>query len=126
MILVDTNIIIQFWRNRDKNMEQVFLSENVAICGVVKAELLHGARNSNDVKKIIDALDVFPYVDMKKEDWDLLGKNLFLLRSHGITLPFQDAIIATLALSNKASIWTKDAHFAMIRNVIPDLEVVNF
>ena len=31
MVLVDTNIIIGFWRKRDSSMEQIFLTEDVAV-----------------------------------------------------------------------------------------------
>jgi len=44
MILVDTGIIIDFWKRPTQEAEKVFLNENVAICGVVTAELIHGAK----------------------------------------------------------------------------------
>ena len=45
MILVDSNIIIDFWRSSHELTARIFETEDVAICGVVKAELLHGARS---------------------------------------------------------------------------------
>ena len=38
-------------------MEQIFLTEDVAVCGVVKAELMHGARNKEDIDRIMKALE---------------------------------------------------------------------
>ena len=108
MVLVDTNIIIGFWRKRDSSMEQIFLTEDVAVCGVVKAELMHGARNKEDIDRIVKALSPFPCLDMQEGDWEKLGRNLYELRSHGITLPFQDALIATIAISHRAQVWTTD------------------
>ena len=45
VILVDTNIIIDFWRNPSEALKRVFIEEKVAICGVIKAELMRGAKN---------------------------------------------------------------------------------
>ena len=43
MILADTNIIIKLWKTNDADIRKVFENEDVCICGVVRAELLHGA-----------------------------------------------------------------------------------
>ena len=123
MILADTNIIIGFWRKPDEDAARVFGTEDVAICGVVKAELLHGARSLEDCGRILRALSDFPYVDMREADWDSLGHHLWQFRSRGVAVPFQDAIIATLALSNKASVWTHDRHFALMKSVLPALQL---
>ena len=123
MVLVDTNIIIGFWRKRDKAMEEIFLNEDVAICGVVKAELMHGARNPEDLERIQAALSPFPCLDMHKEDWDELGRNLYRLRFNGITLPFQDVVIATIAMVNDAQVWTNDVHFSRMKTVMPSLKL---
>jgi len=40
MILVDTGIIIDFWKRPTQEDEKVFLNEDVAVCGVVMAELI--------------------------------------------------------------------------------------
>ncbi len=121
MILVDTNIIIDFWRKPNAEMTTVFSTKDIAVCGVVKAELLYGARSSTDCYRILNALAVFPCLDLCATDWDILGKNLYDLRSHGVTVPFQDAIIATTAMINGASIWTNDKHFALIKKVFTNL-----
>lgn len=123
MVLVDTNIIIGFWRKRDSSMEQIFLTEDVAVCGVVKAELMHGARNKEDIDRIMKALSPFPCLDMQEGDWENLGRNLYELRSHGITLPFQDVLIATIAISHKAQVWTNDVHFARMQEFVPGLRL---
>ena len=123
MILADTNIIIDFWRSPHELTARIFETEDVAICGVVKAELLHGARSSEDCLRILHALADFPCVDMEKSDWDSLGSHLYRLRVHGVSVPFQDVIIATLALSHGASVWTNDKHFALMKTVLSELQL---
>lgn len=123
MILADTNIIIDFWRNPDDDMARVFASENVVICGVVKAELLHGARSDTDCRRILLAMEEFPCLELQGADWETLGHHLRKLRTHGVSVPFQDAVIATLAILHEASVWTNDKHFALMRNVLTELQL---
>jgi len=33
MILVDTNVIIDYWKNPDKKVTEIFETEDIAICG---------------------------------------------------------------------------------------------
>ena len=40
MILVDSNVFIEFWKNPLDNQKKVFLYNEIAICGVIKSELL--------------------------------------------------------------------------------------
>ena len=121
MVIVDSNIIINFWRHPDEETTKIFSTENIAICGVDKAELMHGARSLEDCRRILSALSDFPCLNMEPPDWTILGQNLYLLRYRGITLPFQDAIIATTAISHNASVWTTDKHFPLIKTIIPEL-----
>ena len=43
MILVDTNIIIDFWDKPTDETRKIFEDNDVAICGVIKTELLRGS-----------------------------------------------------------------------------------
>jgi predicted nucleic acid-binding protein len=44
MIFVDTNIIINFWKNPTKEAFEVFQTNEITTCGIVLAELLHRAK----------------------------------------------------------------------------------
>ncbi len=41
MVLVDTNVIIDYWKNPDERLTTIFENEDIAVCGVIEAELLH-------------------------------------------------------------------------------------
>ena len=125
MILVDSNIIIDFLRHPEEEAKVCLSSPDVVICGVVKAEILHGARSLEHCRNIIEALEDFPCLEMQEDDWETLGRNLYLLRSNSITVPFQDAIIATLAIRNDASVWTRDKHFSMIKEILTELKITD-
>ena len=125
MILVDTNIIVDFWRNPSEILRKVFLEERVAICGITKAELMRGARSEADLLAISDTLSGFEYIPLDELIWDEVGELSYHLRRNGITIPFQDAVICTLALRYGLSLWSNDNHFAMAKTVFKDLRLFN-
>ena len=55
MILADTNIIIDYWKNPDRKITKVFENEDIAICGLIQAELLHGARSEKEMEIISES-----------------------------------------------------------------------
>jgi predicted nucleic acid-binding protein len=68
-------------------------------------------------------LNCFNYVSIDDSVWNALGILLNKLKKNGITLPFQDALMAVLAIKKGLSIWSKDQHFLLIQNVVPELQI---
>lgn len=123
MILVDSSVIFDHTRNRDPRLAGWFKSLPVAICGIVRAEVLHGARAAND-RAILEALlNRFGQLSMPETIWDIVGDNLCTLRTHGITVPMADAILATVAMAHNVELWTRDAHFKLIQQWLPALKL---
>ena len=123
MIFADTNIIIDLWKKPTDEYIRVFETEEIAICGVVVAELLHGAKSSGEANKLLDALEDLTFINVTHNDWIGIGKMLNTLRSSGITVPFQDAVIGYLARTYNLELWSNDQHFHAIRNVFSDLSL---
>ena len=46
MILVDTNVIIAFWRSPTEKLKLLFEENHIVISGVTRSELLHGAKDA--------------------------------------------------------------------------------
>ena len=122
-ILADTNIFIDFWNNPTEALKNVFIKEDIAICGVVRAELLHGAVSAKDFTNITTMLEAFDEFNLEIPDWQILGDNLYNLRRKGISIPFSDAIIATVTLKHNIPIWTGDRHFPLIQSVLTELNI---
>jgi predicted nucleic acid-binding protein len=40
-----------------------------------------------------------------------------------VTVPFPDALIATLAIAENLELWTRDLHFTQIQRVLPSLRL---
>jgi predicted nucleic acid-binding protein len=56
MILVDTSIIIDFWKNPDEEKADIFNNNDVVICPVIMVELIHGAKSEKQKFRIKGAL----------------------------------------------------------------------
>ncbi len=69
MILVDTNILIDFLKNPTKEKEVIFQENEIATCGVIFTELLRGSKNPKESEKLKIALECFEYLTFEKQDW---------------------------------------------------------
>ncbi|HRP03232.1 MAG TPA: PIN domain-containing protein [Candidatus Kapabacteria bacterium] len=123
MILVDTNIIIDYWRQPNDRIRKILIENDVYICGVIKTELLYGSKDVNQYHKIKEAISDFPIIDLYPLFWDELGYNLFTLKKSGLTVPIQDAMIATLAINFDLKLWTNDKHFFHIQRTLLKLQI---
>lgn len=104
-------------------MLATFQAEDAAICGVTRAEVLHGSRDAKHAVRFTAALDSFRQEAIPELLWDTIGANLASLRSRAVTVPFADVIIATLAIALDVELWTRDKQFGMIRSVLPALKL---
>ena len=125
-ILADSNIFIDFWKKPTAAMIDAFSTQNVVICGVVRSELMHGAKSESDLATISSSLDAFEELEFEESDWGKLGLQLYRLRTKGITVPFQDAVIALIAVKYDLQVWTKDKHFSHMKVAIPELQIYQF
>lgn len=123
MVLVDTNIIIDVWKNSESPYKKVFETEKICICGVVRSELLHGAYSEKNLSLMSKNLDLLKEINIQNHEWDDFGKMLYKLRKNGVTLPYADALIAFIAIRNDVSVLTEDKHFRLIQVIFPDLKL---
>ena len=107
----------------DPKLQSLFNSLQPAICGIVVAEVLHGARDAADYGKLAMALAPFPQVAMHDSIWEVVGRNLWGLRSRGVSVPFQDVAIAIVAMENDFELWTRATQFQLIQTVFPQLKL---
>ena len=123
MILADTNIIIDFWNKPTEPIVKIFDTEEIATCGVIKAELLRGSHSEKQFSQIEKALSDFTYLTFSEIDWIGLSKQFIVLKRSGLAVPFQDAMIAYLAIKYNCEVWTNDKHFRLMQVVLPDLKL---
>jgi tRNA(fMet)-specific endonuclease VapC len=115
MILCDTNILIEFYKNNTAIIQELrqMGSQNLAISVITKAELYYGAVNKNELKRIQKHLDLLQNIPIDRpisEQFIQFMANYSL--SHKLTIP--DALIAATALVNDLELYTlniKDFRF---------------
>jgi predicted nucleic acid-binding protein len=123
MILLDSSVLFDHTRGRDPRLAIHFSNLPIAVCGVVRAEVLCGARHPADRAALIRLLNGFAQVSTPESIWDVVGDTLATLRTNGVTIPFPDAVLATLAIVNDLELWTRDNHFALIQTHLPALKL---
>lgn len=123
MILADTNVIIDFWDNPNDEYARIFEDNEIATCGVIKTELLRGSNSEKQFSQIEEALNDFTYFSFSEKDWISLSKLFITLKKNALAVPFQDAMIAYLAIKHDCEVWTKDKHFKLMQVVLPSLRL---
>lgn len=115
MILCDTNILIEIYRDNAQIIEAVkqIGQENIAVSDVTCAELLYGARNKKElqaIRKDLNKLTVLPIQSsISNLAVELVEKYAL---SHKLSLP--DALIASTAITHNIELYTlniKDFRF---------------
>jgi predicted nucleic acid-binding protein len=123
MILTDSGILIQFMRTKDAKLGRSLQTLPVAICGAVRAELLAGTRNAVERASTKAFLQQFHYLPFEEDWWERLGDNLAVLYANGLSVPFPDAVIATVAIENDLEVWAVDPHFPVMQKFLPRLRL---
>ena len=115
MILCDTNILIEFYKNNRTvidEMQNIGISQ-IAISVITQAELYYGALNKGELTQIQKHLRLLHILSI---DENISAKFIQLMAcyslSHKLTIP--DALIASTALVNDLALYTlniKDFRF---------------
>lgn len=123
MILVDTNVIIDFWDKPTEEVKNILEENDIAICGVIKTEILRGSNSEKQFSQMEEALNDFTYLFFSEKDWISLARQFITLKKNGLVVPFQDAMIAYIAIKNNCEVWTNDKHFKLMQIVFPELKL---
>ena len=104
MYLLDSNVCIHLLNNRHSQIEKYFRSSSpseIALCSIVKAELLFGARHSKRVEANLQLLNHFfaplsslPFDDRCAEEYGLIRADL---SAQGKIIGPNDLLIAAIA-----------------------------
>jgi len=123
MILLDTNVIIDMLNNQNDENWDLFQSQDISICGIVTAELYRGIRNKKEEKAVSLFVNSIDSIPINESDWKEIGLFIAGLKQSGLTVPFQDAVIAYIAIKSKCMLLSHDKHFKLIQTVDERLEL---
>lgn len=115
MVLVDSSIWIEAGRRTGNaecklGLEGLLEEYEAAVCGPVLLEFLGGARR-RERQWLQDQMACLPRIDVQAHHWDAACRHAWVLRDAGETIPWNDILIATLALDGGMRVYAKDAHF---------------
>ncbi len=121
MILLDTNILIEILKDNPQTQKEIAsLQAPFSISSITAMELMVGARNKQEVKKLQQFIQLFDQIHLNES---ISNKALQLImdyaKSHTLDIP--DALIAASAIEYHASLFTynrKDFKF------IPSLALI--
>lgn len=118
-VLIDTSAWIEFFRADGDLRYRVKISQllddnEAALCGVIFAELLKGARSEKEFRELEDRLTTLIYLETPEALWKKVGKTASLLLRRGVQIPTTDLLIAILAAENNVPLLQKDRHFSLI------------
>jgi predicted nucleic acid-binding protein len=123
MILVASCVIFDYTRGKDTRLLGHFRSLPIGICGITRAEVLHGSRTASHRATLFALLNYFAQVRTPEVIRDAVGDNLAALGQSGITVPIQDVILTSIAIEGSFEVWSRDTHFAVMQRVLPALKL---
>ncbi|MFC1706798.1 PIN domain-containing protein [Planctomycetota bacterium] len=123
-VLVDTSAWIEFFRKGDSHVagvvDQLLHNDLIAIPGVVRAEILQGARQHKEYDSLAKLIDALPRLNDPDDLWEQVSQLGFALRLKGLGgLGIPDLIIAVHARHHEARVLTLDRHFRAMADVVP-------
>lgn len=95
------------------SLESLLDEYEAAFCGPIKLEVL-GALKKERRKPMSFFFEVIPYVPMPDALWESAKSLSWKLRDAGLTVPWNDILIATIAIENDCRVYTLDQHFEEI------------
>lgn len=127
LFLVDTSVWILALRKdfqpAAKNRVEYLLIENrIAICDIIRLEILGGARTEKEFHMLKSRLDSLHHLETP---WNDACEVAFTLRRKGVVVPYTDIMVASSALFAGATLLHFDRHFDLIAG-ITDLTVESF
>ncbi|HEX5791524.1 MAG TPA: PIN domain-containing protein [Luteolibacter sp.] len=118
MVLVDTSAWIELHRkDGDAGVKLAMLglldAFEATLCGPVEMEFLGGAQSEQRLK-LQAWCNLLPYLRNDQTLWRKTAANFSQLRGQGVTVPWNDLLVATLAIENDCRVYAVDQHFETI------------
>ncbi|MEO0416026.1 MAG: PIN domain-containing protein [Verrucomicrobiota bacterium] len=125
MVIVDTSAWIEFFRRDGDLLAKLAVKALIdefeaTLCGPVEMEFLGGAR-PHEKAEIAEAFDIMPYVTNDQKLWRKAAGVYAQLRKSGLTVPWNDVLIATIAKEKLYRVYSVDKHFTSMAKILPDL-----
>jgi predicted nucleic acid-binding protein len=119
-VLVDSNIFINLMKYHGDPAPWLYRwagIRNLAICGMVRMEVLRGVKSPKVCRGLNDFMDVMVNIPATNRLWDDAAALAWKLDRKGLVIPGTDVVIAASALAIGAAVLTSDVHFKSIEGL---------
>lgn len=122
MVLIDTSAWIETHRLKGDLHVKLAVrglldAYEATLCGPVEMEFLGGAR-PEERERLQAWCSVLPYLRNDQRIWRQAAVNFSRLRSKGLTIPWNDALVATLAINADCRVYSVGRHFTLIAPIL--------
>ena len=123
LVLVDTSAWIDFFRDSSSPYGVVVdaLLQEGLVCttGLVKAEILPGARTKKEFNLLKEYFNALPFLADSVDMWDKVIAGQRKLKQKGINgVGIPDLIVAITAMAHDVEVFSKDHHFDSMNEII--------
>lgn len=119
--LLDTNILIAFFKKERSIIEHLRKGTDVLVPIVTLGELYFGAEKSehrkSNIEKIVQLADIIPVVNCDRGTARVYGEVKNYLKSKGAPIPENDVWIASIAIQHNFILVTRDKHFKQVKDL---------
>ena len=124
MIIVDTSVWIEVLKDKSGLVVERFKSivgfNEILFCRFLQLELLQGAKNEHEWKKLDQYLETQYYLEAGETTWRKAAFIYFSLRKQGLTIRSPiDCCIAQIAIENSVTLVHRDQDFVRIKDHYP-------
>jgi len=115
MVLVDSSVWIEALRRRGNilvklALENLLENYDAQLCDPVRLEVMGGCR-AEERGPMGHYFSVIPFRQLTALDWENALKFTWILREKGITLPWMDVLILSVAIADGHRLYSLDKHF---------------
>lgn len=123
MVLVDSSVWIEALRRQGRlevklAVQGLLEAYEAQWCSPVRLEVLGGAR-PEERGRLGRHFAVIPYRTSTEADLDRALALAWKLRDRGLSVPWLDVVVAALALHDGSRLYTLDAHFGRMAEIVP-------
>jgi predicted nucleic acid-binding protein len=123
-VLVDSSIWIEFFRRPEAPvsliLDELLSHRLVCTTGLIKAEVVPGARSPRDFRRLRSLFDALPLAPEREGFWSHLVRFRHRLQMKGVLfVEIPDLIIATVAIQNRKLVFTADDDFPRMLPHVP-------
>jgi len=120
---VDTSIWIEYFKGAVSALtdlvEDLIRENRVFVNGIVIAELMIGARTEEEKEFLSFSMDGLHFLELKRSFFSGAGGRGFFLKKKGVSVPFNDLLIASQCIENNLVLIDNDRHFDAIASHVP-------